>query len=505
MDKINRLILGFASFKFLFHFIIILFAGYGIFRDELYYLACRDHLSLGYVDQPPLSIYLLKLFTWVFGDSVAAIRTFSALAGAVAVYFLGRSVREMGGSAFAISVCCIAFIISPINLAYTTIFSMNVFDLMFWSISFFLLIRIINTGNERIWITLGVVLGLALLNKISTLFLGTGIFIALLVSSERKWFKTPWPYLAAGIAFLIFSPYLIWNLMNDWPHLEFIERATENKYSGLSAWTFITGQFLINHPINFLVYILAFGYLLLDKRWSSYRPLAIIFLVTFLILTFNGRSKSEYLAGAIMILYAGGGVVLETLTSRIKWLRIVIVVLLGSGIWLAPMAAPILSQKQFIHFSEFLGFGKSNDEGHEESELPQFFADMHGWEQKAREISAVYSALSDEEKRKTIIFTDNYGRAGCIDYFRDNYELPPSYSGHNHYSFWPPEPDMEIEIVLLMQSEIRDAGRLFESVEEVGSIQCSYCMPYENDLKIFICRGLNTKITDLWPELRHYN
>src|SRR5687768_11274724 len=37
------------------------FRGYSIFRDELYYLACADHLAWGYVDHPPLSIAVLWL------------------------------------------------------------------------------------------------------------------------------------------------------------------------------------------------------------------------------------------------------------------------------------------------------------------------------------------------------------------------------------------------------------------------------------------------------------
>src|SRR5258708_3147309 len=42
---------------------------YGIFRDELYYLACSEHLAWGYVDQPPLSIALLAADRRLLGDS----------------------------------------------------------------------------------------------------------------------------------------------------------------------------------------------------------------------------------------------------------------------------------------------------------------------------------------------------------------------------------------------------------------------------------------------------
>ena len=46
--------------------------GYGYFRDELYYIACSRHLAAGYVDQPPLSIFVLAAAIPVLGNSVFA-------------------------------------------------------------------------------------------------------------------------------------------------------------------------------------------------------------------------------------------------------------------------------------------------------------------------------------------------------------------------------------------------------------------------------------------------
>ena len=49
---------GIAFLKLLLH----LYAGrnYGYFTDELYYLACAQHLAWGYVDQPPLIALIAK-------------------------------------------------------------------------------------------------------------------------------------------------------------------------------------------------------------------------------------------------------------------------------------------------------------------------------------------------------------------------------------------------------------------------------------------------------------
>jgi len=149
--------------------------GYGLFRDELYYLACTDHLSIGYVDQPPFSIYLLKIFTSLFGESLFAIRLVPALCGAATVFITGLMTIRLGGGKYAqllAGVCSFSLITIGINSVY----SMNTPDILFWTLTAYITLRIIQDENKKLWITLGVVLGLGLLNKIGVLFL-CGIII----------------------------------------------------------------------------------------------------------------------------------------------------------------------------------------------------------------------------------------------------------------------------------------------------------------------------------------
>lgn len=88
---------GLASVTVLLHCIVNLNGAYGFFRDELYYIACSEHLAWGYVDQPPFSLYLLKLSRVIFGDSLAAIRLLPALAHGGTIILTGLLVKEMGG------------------------------------------------------------------------------------------------------------------------------------------------------------------------------------------------------------------------------------------------------------------------------------------------------------------------------------------------------------------------------------------------------------------------
>ena len=134
---------------------------YGYFRDELYYIACGRHLVFGYVDQPPLSILLLRLSQLFLGDSLFAIRFLPALAGAAIVALTGIIAREIGGRAWVIALACPATLSAVFYLAVGNFFSMNAFEPLFWMGAVYLLVRIINGGSPTLWLWLGVLLGLA--------------------------------------------------------------------------------------------------------------------------------------------------------------------------------------------------------------------------------------------------------------------------------------------------------------------------------------------------------
>src|SRR5437879_13869059 len=76
--------------------------GYGYFRDELYFLACGDHLAWGYADMSPLVALIAKVSRALFGDSLHSIRFFPALAGAIVMVMPGLITRALGGNGFAV-------------------------------------------------------------------------------------------------------------------------------------------------------------------------------------------------------------------------------------------------------------------------------------------------------------------------------------------------------------------------------------------------------------------
>src|SRR5438128_11853834 len=92
----SALIAFFGAIALLIH--LLTNGRYGYFRDELYYIACGQHLAFGYVDQPPLSILLLRLSEALLGHSWFAIRFLPALAGAATGALSGLIARTAGAT-----------------------------------------------------------------------------------------------------------------------------------------------------------------------------------------------------------------------------------------------------------------------------------------------------------------------------------------------------------------------------------------------------------------------
>lgn len=501
--RIPRLIFVFVAVKFLIHLYTNTFAGYDIFRDELYLYACSLRLDIGYVDQPPLSIWVLKLVTSIFGKSLFAIRLAPAMFGALTLIPLGLSVKALGGKNMAIAIASIAFIISPIYLAYCGYYSMNSIDLLLWNSIIYLIIRLQSTRNPHIWIALGILMGVSLLNKIGMLWFGLGLLLTLIVSKERHWLATRWPYLAGIIAVLIFSPYIIWNASHDWATIEFLGGAGQ-KYSSQSRITFLTGQLLVNNPSNIIIWVsgLVF-YIFMDKKRKGL-TLFIIFLTILAILVINGSSKPEYLAPIFVVLFIGGALAIERWTQNRKWIAYLIIGGQAFGLVAVPLAIPILPVEKYISFAETTGMAPSTTEGHDLTELPQFYADMFGWENQVKAIAEVYHKLSKEDQENCVLFGDNYGRSGAVDYFADKYNLPLSIGRHNNYWIWGPEK-FDGKLLLLLSNDLGDKEEFFEEVTEMGTVYTKYAIPYENNLKIYLCRNLKQPIEEFWPKVKTYN
>src|SRR5665213_741313 len=167
--RVFQLRLAFAAIKLAIEFVGNLLAqhfGYGIFRDEMYYIVCGHHLAWGYVDQAPMVALQARVAEVLFGfHHLALFRLFSALAGAAKVFLTAVLVWLLGGRRMAQVLAMIAVLIAPVYLGIDSFLSMNSFEPMFWMGCMVAILLIVRGGSPRWWIAFGILGGLGVLNK----------------------------------------------------------------------------------------------------------------------------------------------------------------------------------------------------------------------------------------------------------------------------------------------------------------------------------------------------
>ncbi len=496
--------LGFV--KFLVHAMTNIFGGYGYFRDELYYIACTDHMAWGYVDQPPLSMAVLWVSRLLFGDSIFALRLLPAVAGGVVVVLAGLMTRELGGKIFAQVLAACSILAAPLLLWAYSVFSMNAFDVLFWTLALYLIILLMKRDEKKYWYLLGVVFGLGLLNKISVLWLGTGFAVGLLLTPGRRQFLRPGVWISASLAVILASPHLFWQIAHGFPTLEFIRNASLYKYASVSPVGLFLDQSLTMNPGTILYWVSGVAYFLFAKSTKQFRILPLIYLTVFLILSINRTSKAEYLAPLFPMLFAVGAVSVETFVLRYRWAwlkPVAVTLLVLSGAITAPLTIAVLPVETFIAYTRLLGMKPSSVEKKELNALPQHFADMFGWERMVAAMADAYGTLTPEEKATCTLYGNNYGEAGAIDFFGARYNLPKAISGHNSYWMWGPR-NATGEVVIRLGGTMDALKESYGTVLEAGTFTDEYCMPYENNQTVWICKNRRTPLSYEWVEFKHF-
>ena len=476
---------------------------YGYFRDELYYLACGEHPAWGYVDQPPAIAWIAWLLQHTIGTSLYAIRLLPMLADVGAIAVTAYLTQKLGGRRWAMLFAALAVLITPIFLAFSHLFTMNAFDPLLWTLLAWLLVDLIQTGNQRLWLGIGALVGITLLNKYGVLFLVVGLLAGVLVSPLRRSLARPWFWAGIALATLIALPNFLWQLHWNFPFVQLVRAFRQNgRDIMLPPLQYLAQQAQMLAFIPALLVVLGLWFLF-SRAGRRYSVLGWGFLsVLGLMLLLKG--KFYYVAPAYPAIFAAGAVFLEQLTERrwLQWARpAYALAMLVVGALIAPTALPVLSVQRYLAYTRALGIEQQKFEHEPQSELPQIYADMFGWEERVRIVAAYYHSLSPEEQRVTAIGAPNYGEAGAIDLFGPKYGLPKSISGSNNYWIWGPRNYTGQSILLLDEDSPEKYQSRCQSLQEIAHPMDPYSRPDENH-PIYHCRGLNPTIQELWKTLK---
>jgi len=184
--------------------------------EEAYYWNYSQHLDFGYLDHPPMVAWLIWLSTHIFGGSEFAVRASALLMWFVTVAFCFQLTRNLYGKTAAfVSI----LLLSSIPFYFATGFLMmpDAPLMAAWAGVLFFLERVFFGKSRIAWLGVGICLGLGLISKYSIAILGPAIVLFMLVDPKsRNWFRCPWPYVGAALAFAIFSPVIAWNAAHGW-------------------------------------------------------------------------------------------------------------------------------------------------------------------------------------------------------------------------------------------------------------------------------------------------
>ncbi|MFZ3216150.1 MAG: glycosyltransferase family 39 protein [Candidatus Acidiferrales bacterium] len=487
--------------------LFIQFAGinhYGFFRDELYYMACGEHLAWGYVDQPPLIAFVAWFARHVLGTSLFATRLLPALAGAAVVYVTGRVAAELGGGLLAQFLAAVSILFAPAFLAFDSFLSMNAFEPLFWVLCAWIAIRIVRGASPRWWLLFGAVAGLGLENKHSMLVFGFALVAGLLLAGQASPFRWKWIWFGGAVALVIFLPNLFWEARHGWPQIEVVRNAQHFKNEPIGPLQFLFEQVLFLGPLALPVWLTGLLWYFISPEGKRFRFLGCAYLLVLgVFMIFHG--KSYYVLPVYPVLMAAGGVALAAFFAapRRRWLAFAFpAALAAAGLLTLPFGVPFLQVATFLRYSNWLGYAHSvRTERDATAALPQLYADMFGWENMAAQIADVYHALPESEQAGCAILAGNYGEAGAIDRFGPALGLPKAISGHNSYYFWGPR-QYSGACVILFGERAAEHSHLFAESQLVATITNPDAAIAERNVQVYVCHKPLAPLAVLWPQFK---
>jgi len=496
------IIVAFALGNVLFH---LLLPEYGYHRDELYYVAIADGFSFSNLDMPPVSPLYLKLFLVLFGHSLKVVHFAASVCGSLVIVFGCLIAKELGGRRYALILTGTVLIFSGIVI-FGSLYTYDDVSFVLWAAVLYLIIRMLNGADQRLWLLVGLLLGLGMLTKLTILFLGLAIFLSLWMIPERRWYRQPWIWVGALIALLCAIPYVLWQWSHDWYFLSYA-----NTYAGRTTHAspileFLWHQLLPNNLASLPVWLTGLILLLFRRQWAAYRFFGFCYLILCLAIFFLG-GQFYFMIPIYGVLIAAGSVGIE------QWLdkraeagrkhvapRIVIpFVYLLLTLPVLPYFVPVLPVDLLIEYLRPVGVTAGiKTEDTEVSNLPQHVADRFGWEEMARDVARVYHEAQDTSTVRIGIAARDWGETSALHVYAERFGLPEPVSTDGWYYFNTLQRHDFCERYVVIGTPPSQLRSLFEHVEQKAVFTHPYCRPNEINNPICLCSRPRVNLRTYW-------
>lgn len=471
---------------------------YGFHRDELNFIENARYLDWGYVEYPPFTPFIGRLILELFGPSIVALRFIASLAICISMLLTGLMTLELGGSRSAAIVALMATGLSVIVIFNSRFFSYQTFDFMFWVLISYFVIKLIYSGDARWWLAIGAVIGLGMQNKYSIPFFVIGIAGGILLTPERRYFKSKWLWLGALLAVLIFLPNLVWQIQHNFVSLEHQADMREYNIDVGRTSSFIIEQFYANtNPAAIPLWLYGLYFCLFSKTGKKYRALGWMYVIPF-VLFLLASGRFYYMAPTYPMLIALGASQLinrpgsEQSRSKNFWRKVQYGSLVVFGLLIMAFIIPITAPGSAWWRIDY--------------ELNSEISEEIGWSELVDEVNRIYLGIPESERQATGIMAMNYGEASAVNLYGSALGLPKVISGENTFWFrgYGTSPPQRLIVLGLEKQYIH---KIFKTCRVVGQVPNPYQIENQELREtpdILLCEDLIYPWPEFWSNFRHY-
>jgi hypothetical protein len=485
------------AIKFILQYVVVN-PVYELHRDEFLHLDQANHLAFGFISVPPFTSLVSKIILLLGGD-IFWVRFFPALFGALTIIFVWLIAESLGGSLYSKILASSALLFSLL-VRINILFQPNSFDILIWTIIFYLLVKYVQSEKSKWLFLLSIIVALGFYNKYNLAFLIIGLLASLLLTSQRKIFSNISFWKAALLAAILILPNIIWQIVNHFPVIEHMKVLKSTQLENNSASGFLRSQvmyFFGSLPLT-LGALFAFAFF---KPFKQFRFIGLSFILGMALFTIL-KAKDYYAIGLFPVLFAFGSVYFERVLSS-KWKPVIVTLLicfnLSVSISTAKLVLPLLSPTEIRQNSQtFEKLGLLRWEDGKNHSLPQDFADMIGWREMADISLKAYKMIPADELESTMIFCDNYGQTGALNYYNRG-KMPEAYSFATDYIYWLPRMKKIQNILIVGDPPRKEVTDLFKETRLIGTVENEYAR--EKGTSVYLMTGANSFVTDLFYKL----
>lgn len=310
VKQIHRTLLILLSVSFIVRAILAGILELG--NDEVYYWTYALYPDLSHFDHPPMVGFIIQLFSLnLLFDHEFFLRLGSVILGTVntyTIFLIGKQIKNPTTGLYA----ALLYTSSVYGFIITGVFILpDTPQLFFWLLSILFICKSLladefNSHSQKKLLIVGLLIGLAMTSKYTSVFIWVGIGGYILLF-DRKWLKVKYLYLSFIISFILFVPVIYWNIQND-----FISFSFQSERIVISELTLrfdyflmeIFGEALYNNPVNYILIIFAVLAVIkkrefLDQKYTRFLLLVGLPLIfTFIIFSLFRRTLPHWTAPA---------------------------------------------------------------------------------------------------------------------------------------------------------------------------------------------------------------